>query len=374
MDAFFASVEQRDDPSLVGKPVLVGGTGPRSVVAAASYEARTFGCHSAMPMVVARRLCPQAVIVKPTGGRYGTVSREIFEIFGRFTPLVQPVSVDEAFLDVTGSRRLLGDAVTIAREIKRVVRAETRLTASIGVAPNKLVAKIASDLDKPDGLTVIRPGEVQARLAPLSIERLWGVGPKSADRLARLGVRTFGDLQRMGHGALDTVFGSSAESMWNRCRGIDDRPVHTDRVAKSISQETTFGTNLESPGAVRAVLLGQVEQVARRLRAKGRRGRTVSIKVRFGRFETITRSTTLEQATDRTDEIARQAQRLFDAWAFQPVRLIGMGVSELTESTEEQLGLFEAVESEQQRAVDRASDTINKRFGKDAIRRGGTLP
>ncbi|MCH7792358.1 MAG: DNA polymerase IV [Planctomycetes bacterium] len=373
MDAFFASVEQRDDPTLAGKPVLVGGTGLRAVVAAASYEARVFGCHSAMPMVVARRLCPQAIIVKPKGGRYGEVSREIFEILARFTPMVQPISVDEAFLDVTGSKRLLGDAVTIAREIKRVVRAETQLTASIGVAPNKLVAKIASDLDKPDGLTVIRAGEVQTRLAPLSIERLWGVGPRSADRLGKLGVHTFGDMQRLGHEALDAVFGSSAESMWNRCRGIDDRPVHADHGAKSISHETTFGTDLESADAVRAVLLDQAEQVARRLRAKGRRGRTISIKIRFGRFETITRSVTLEQATDRTDEIARQARRLFDAWAFEPVRLIGVGVSELTQSTEEQLGLFSVVQSAQQRAIDRASDTIIERFGKDAIRRGGTL-
>jgi len=373
MDAFFASVEQRDDPTLAGKPVLVGGTGSRAVVAAASYEARVFGCHSAMPMVVARRLCPGAVIVKPNGRRYGEVSREIFEILARFTPMVQPISVDEAFLDVTGSRRLLGDAVSIAREIKRVVRNETQLTASIGVAPNKLVAKIASDLDKPDGLTVIRAREVQARLSPLSIDRLWGVGPKSADRLGKLGVYTFGDMQSLGHEALDAVFGSSAQSMWNRCRGIDDRPVHTDGGAKSISHETTFGANLESADAVRAVLLDQVEQVARRLRAKRRRGRTVSIKIRYGRFETITRSVTLEQATDRTDEIAREARRLFNAWAFQPVRLIGVGVSELTQSTEEQLGLFSVVQSAQQRAIDRASDTIIERFGKGAIRRGGTL-
>ena len=373
MDAFFASVEQRDDPSLRGRPVLVGGTGPRAVVAAASYEARAFGCRSAMPMVVARRLCPEAVIVTPKGRRYGEVSREIFEILGRFTPLVQPISVDEAFLDVTGSRRLLGDAVSIAREIKRVVRAETELTASIGVAPNKLVAKIASDLDKPDGLTVIRGEEVADRFGPLPIERLWGVGPKSAQRLARLGVRTFADMQKLPRETMDAIFSSHGESLWRRCRGIDDRPVAPDRTAKSISHETTFGADLESPDAVRAVLLDQAEQVAARLRAKGRLGRTVTVKIRYGAFETITRSATLDTATDRTDEIAAVASRLFEAWTFRPVRLIGVGVSELSEGGGEQLGLFSAESDRKRRAVDEAADAINARFGTRSIRRGGTL-
>lgn len=373
MDAFFASIEQRDDPSVRGRPVLVGGTGARAVVAAASYEARAFGCRSAMPMVVARRLCPEAVIVTPKGRRYGDVSREIFKILGRFTPLVQPISVDEAFLDVTGSRRLLGDAVSIAREIKRVVRAETKLTASIGVAPNKLVAKIASDLDKPDGLTVIRAGEVQGRLGPLPIERLWGVGPKSAERLAHLGVRTFADMQKLPRETMDAIFGSHGESLWRRCRGIDDRPVAPDHTAKSISHETTFGANLESPDAVRAVLLDQAEQVAARLRGKGRLGRTVTVKIRYGAFETITRSATLDTATDGTDEIAAVAVRLFEAWPFRPVRLIGVGVSELSAGGGEQLSLFSAESDRKRRAVDEAADAINARFGKRSIRRGGTL-
>lgn len=375
MDAFFASVEVLDNSALAGKPILVGGTGPRSVVAAASYEARKFGCHSAQPMSIALRRCPHAVVVKPKGGRYSEVSKQVFTIFETATPRIQPLSIDEAFLDVTGSTKRFEDGIEIARTLKKRIKDETKLCASIGVAPNKLVAKIASDMDKPDGLTVVAPGEVEARLGPLPVERLWGVGPKTAQNLHRLGVRTFEDLRGLPRSTLGSKFGELGESLYDRCRGIDDRPVHADTVAKSISNETTFGSDLESPDQVRAVLADLSEQVARRLRAKERKGRTVSIKVRFGEFQTITRARTLDLPTDRTDELAGAARALFDEWAklFRPVRLIGMGVSQLTDPGAEQLELFEAMQDDKQRAIDRATDEINAKFGKRSIRRGGAM-
>lgn len=370
LDAFFAAVEQRDDPALRGRPVLVGGEGPRGVVATASYEARVYGCRSAQPMAVAKRLCPQAIVVRPRGDAYREASERVFAIFERFAPLVEPLSLDEAFLDVTGSRLAKGDEVSIAREIKRLVREETGLTASIGVAPNKLVAKIASDLEKPDGLVVVEEGELQERLAPLEITRLWGVGPKGAERLAALGVRTFGDMQRLSMETLRGMFGEHGESLWRRCRGMDDRPVVPDHEAKSISHESTFPFDVGDVEVVRAVLMDHTEQVARRLRAKGRRGRTVTVKIRFGEFETVTRSETLSEATNRTDAIWAAGRRLFDAWArgFRPVRLIGIGVSQLTEGGE-QLGLFEASEARRKAALDATADAINARFGKRMIRR-----
>jgi len=376
MDAFFASIEQRDDPSLCGKPVLVGGKGPRGVVAAASYEARKFGCRSAQPMAVARRACPHAIIVKPRGQAYREASRQVFDILARYSPLVEPISVDEAFVDITGTRAILGEPEDVARRIKADIKQETQLTASIGLAPSKLVAKIASDLDKPDGLVIFKPDEVEAKLAPLEIDRLWGVGPKAAERLARLGVRTFADMQALPKRSLVDLFGSHGESLYQRCRGIDVRRVTPDHTAKSISHETTFGENLADPDAVRAVMTDQAEQVAARLRAKERRGRTVTIKVRYGDFETITRSRTLPEATDRTDTIAAAARDLFDTWArttFRPVRLIGVGVSELLDASSEQLGLFDSDQRERRRAVDAAADAINKKFGKRAIQSGRSL-
>src|SRR4051812_1643893 len=244
MDAFFASVEVRDNPELRGKPVLVGHDGPRGVVAAASYEARVFGCHSAQPMAVAKRLCPQAVVVSGRQGRYREASEQVFAIFERFTPGIQPLSIDEAFLDVTGSLRALGPAEGIAAEIKRAVRAETQLTASVGVAPNKFLAKLASDLEKPDGLTVVRPEDVDRVLTPLPIGKIWGIGPKTAKRLNDLNVKTIGDLRRMSIEWLTERFGSDAEHYRDLALGRDERPVTPDRQAKSIGQEETFGVDV----------------------------------------------------------------------------------------------------------------------------------
>lgn len=380
MDAFFASVEQLDNPDLRGKPVLVGGGGKRGVVAAASYEARAFGCRSAQPTAVALRLCPHAVVVKPTGGRYREISTRVFAILETFSPLVQPISVDEAFVDVTGSSGLFGDGVAIARSIRERVESETGLTASVGVAPNKFLAKLASDLDKPDGLTVIHADRIHEQLDPLPVGRLWGVGAASEKRLARLGLRTIGDIRLCDERTLIANLGErTGRHLARLSRGEDDRPVHNDREAKSISHERTFADDLTDPEAVRAVLLGQVDDVGRRLRAHGRLAGTVTLKIRYGDFETITRSGSVEaavgRATDRTDDLWRVASGLFDAWAggsYRPVRLIGMGASNLTEpGCSSQLGLFEAVADEKRSRVDEATDAIRAKFGNDAIRRAG---
>lgn len=374
MDAFFASVEQRDHPELRGRPVLVGGTGPRGVVAAASYEARVFGCRSAMPSAVAKRLCPHAVCVKGSFEQYKKDSRRIMDILESFSPLVQPVSIDEAFVDVSGSTGLFGSGVAIAEQIRRRVREELALTCSVGVAPNKFLAKLASDLNKPDGLAVITPETVRSTLDPLPVSRLWGVGPAAEKSLHRLGVRTIRDLHALPLEVLQSRFDDFGGHLWNLARGIDDRPVHTDREAKSISHEHTFAQDLADADAVRAVLADEGEQVARRLRKHGRFARTVTVKIRFGDFETVTRSATLETATDRTDAIVAAARSLFDEWArsFRPVRLIGVGVSNLTDSAG-QAGLFDAGDADRKRAVDQAADLIAEKFGKRAVQRASSL-
>ncbi len=374
MDAFFASVEQRDDPSLRGRPVLVGGTGSRGVVAAASYEAREFGCRSAMPTAVARRLCPHAIVRRGRFDAYKEASRAVFAVLESFTPLVQPVSIDEAFLDVTGSIRLLGEPEAIAADIRARVRREVGLPASVGVAPNKFLAKLASQLAKPDGMRVIPADAVQESLDPLPVSLVWGVGPAAEAGLGRLGVRTIGDLRGLGIETLHARFGDFGDHLWRLARGIDDRPVHSDREAKTISHEQTFGENLSDPAEVRAVILAQGEQVARRLRRHGRYAQTVTIKIRFGDFETVTRSRTLDEATDRTDVVCATARELFDLWAraFRSVRLIGVGVGSLTDAGGAG-GLFDHERGERQRSVDRATDTIASRFGSGAIRRAGSL-
>lgn len=374
LDAFFTSVEQRDNPELRGKPVLVGGEGPRGVVAAASYEARKFGCRSAMPGVVARRLCPQVIFIKGSYEKYKEASRAVFDIFETVTPLVEPLSVDEAFLDVTGSLRLLGDGEAIARKIREDVKRETQLTVSIGVAPNKLVAKIASDLDKPDGLVVVRPGEVGAFLAPLEISRLWGVGAVGQAKLERLGIRTFADVRKLDLKTLKAMFGTHGESLYNRCRGIDDRPVVTDRRAKSIGHERTFGENLMSHDQCHAQVVDLAERVSWRLRRANRAAGTITLKVRNGEFRTITRNRSLAEASYESATIVREASALLDAWAkksFEPVRLLGVSASNL--ATPEGPGLFDAAEHKKSSRVDEAADAIRSRFGDRAIGRASSL-
>ncbi|MEM6315799.1 MAG: DNA polymerase IV, partial [Planctomycetota bacterium] len=292
MDAFFASVAQRDDPELRGKPVLVGGGGKRGVVSAASYEARNFGCRSAMPTAVALRLCPHAVVVKGNFDAYRTANRQIMAIFHRRTDLVQPISIDEAFLDVTGSQRLFGDPVDMAKSIRAEVLDATALTCSVGVAKNKFLAKLGSDLNKPDGLTVIEPGREQATLDPLDIGRVWGIGPKTAEKLRGRGMRTIADLRELPDDFFDRSLGKLGRRVRALINGIDERPVHADREAKGISQERTFGDDIGDPDVLRTIMLGQIESVAGRLRQSGRQARTTQIKVRFGDFRTFTRRRT----------------------------------------------------------------------------------
>lgn len=376
MDAFFASVEQLDNPALRGKPVLVGGTGKRGVIAAASYEARVFGCRSAMPTAIARRLCPQAVIVGGRGSRYRELSDRVFGICDDFTPLVQPLSIDEAFLDVTGSQRLLGSAVEIATTIRTRIKAETGLIASVGVAPNKFLAKLASDLKKPDALVVIEPGQDQEILDPLPVTVIFGIGEAAAKRLERLGVRTIAQLRQLEPITLKATFGSWGERVGQLARGIDDRPVVTDRHAKSVGHETTFHDDLTDPDQVRSVLLQLTEDTAWRLRKKGRRAKTVTCKIRYGNFETITRAHTMGRATDSTSELWLAARTIFDTWAatsFRPVRLIGVSTSGLTEEAETQLDLFPDPAAAKQQALDAASDAVAAKFGKGTIRRARGL-
>lgn len=374
MDAFFASVEQRDHPELRGKPVLVGGDGRRGVVAAASYEARVFGCHSAMPSVVAKRLCPDAVFVKGSHGVYKTVSKQVFEILERFSPAIEPISIDEAFLDVAGSVHLFGAPVEIAVEIRRVVFEETRLTCSVGVAPNKFLAKLASDMNKPDGYTVITSETVEEILGPLGVERIMGVGPAGQRELERMGIRTIGQLRGLPIGALTARFGDFGDRLYRLSRGIDDRPVRVIEGARSISHEHTFEVDIKDPDEIRAMIARQARDVASRLRKHGRYARTVSIKVRYGDFQTITRSVTLDSQTDESAVIHRAAKSLFDLWAkgFRPVRLIGVALSGISESRGD-AGLFEVESSGTNQAIDQATDVITRRFGKGAITSGATL-
>ncbi len=374
MDAFFASVEQLDDPALRGRPVLVGHDGPRGVVAAASYEARVFGCRSAMPMAVARRRCPDAVVVGGRRDRYAALSRRVMAILGDFTPLVQPLSIDEAFLDVTGSRRLHGEGPAIAAAIRERVRTDTGLGCSVGVAPNMFLAKLASGLEKPDALVVLSRADVAGRVAALPIERLWGVGEASARRLHALGLRTFGDLQRFDEAAAVSALGRHAADLRRLALGLDERPVRPDRVAKSIGSERTFGQNLARLGDVRPFLIEQCEEVAERLRRHGRMARTVTVKIRSGDFETVTRSTTAPEPTDRTDIVIERALGLLAAWArtsWRPVRLVGATVSGLADPDGgRQVDLFAAAEDERRRRLDAATDAIRSRFGTTAIGRG----
>ena len=375
MDAFYASVEELDDPGLVGRPVVVGGTPEgRGVVAAANYAAREYGIHSAMPAARARRLCPHAVFIRSRMDRYAAVSRDIGGIFARYTPLIEPLSLDEAFLDVSSSLRLFGDGATIARRIKDEIRSELGLVASVGVAPNKFLAKLASDLEKPDGLVVVPAGRVEAFLDPLPVSRLWGVGRVADRRLQELGVRTIGDLRRLPEDLLRSRFGASAEHLSALARGVDPRRVVPDRDARSISHETTFATDIDDAGVLRSWLLELTEQVGTRLRRQGLRGRTVFIKLRYGDFRTVTRSETLDTPTSTTSELYATAGRLLgDQLARDPgaFRLLGTGVSGITARAMTQGDLFGEDLREQQRRIDGVVDAVKSRFGSRALRRGG---
>lgn len=375
MDAFYASVEERDRPELVGRPVIVGGDPQRrGVVSAANYEARKYGVHSAMAASTARRKCPQAVFLPPRIGYYAQISAQIRQIFDRYTPLVEPLSLDEAFLDVTGSKTLFGSAEQIGRRIKQEIRDELHLVASVGVATNKFLAKVASDLGKPDGFVVVPPDRIQEFLDPLPVGRLWGVGQVSNRALDKLGIRTIAQLRRLPVEVLRDCFGSSGEYLWQLAQGIDDRPVVPDQEAKSISHETTFAVDVDDREILRAWLLELTEQVAQRVRRRHLRGRTVQLKVRFADFRTITRSQTLADPTDVTSELWQAAVELLETRLpseHLPVRLLGMGLSGFDRSGEKQRQLFDEDESRRQGRLDRVTDQIRARFGQSAIGRAG---
>ncbi|MEW6594791.1 MAG: DNA polymerase IV [Thermodesulfobacteriota bacterium] len=371
MDAFYASVEVLDDPELRGRPVIVGGSSCRGVVSAASYEARKFGVRSAMPMVAARKLCPDGVFLPVRMARYRELSEQIMAIFHRFTPLVEPLSLDEAFLDVTASRQLLGSGETIARAIKQLVREETGLTVSAGVATVKLVAKIASDLRKPDGLTVVPAGQERDFLAPLPIGRLWGVGGATAKTLSLMGVRTIGDLARLPLPLLIAKLGANhAGHLHLVAQGIDEREVEPEQEAKSIGNEETFETDLRDRHTIARELLALSTKVARRLRRHALCGRTVTLKVKYHDFRQITRSVTLTSATCDEGEIYAALKTLLartEAGRI-PVRLLGVSVSGLAaEGAGHQLSLFPPKKRGRQQGLHEAVDRIAGKYGHQAI-------
>jgi DNA polymerase IV len=336
MDAFFASVEQRERPELCGKPVLVGGTGPRSVVATASYEARKFGCRSAMAMAEARARCPNAIVVEPRMDLYRAVSDQVFAIFAGYTPLIEGLSVDEAFLDVSGSQSLFGDAAAIATRVRDQIFADLALTASAGIARNKFAAKLASTMQKPNGQYDLRTnseGELAARLAMLPIARMWGVGPAALDRLQALGIRTFGDIARRDASWLRRTLGERALHWQALAQGRDGREVESERVAKGASVERTFAADVADREQLRLILLALCDELARRQR--GETARTVQIKVRGANFETVSRSAPLPGGIVSDLGLYRVAHGLLTALPAAPVRLLGVGVSGLGTESEQ---------------------------------------
>jgi DNA polymerase IV len=375
MDAFYASVEQRDRPELRGLPVIVGadprGGRGRGVVATASYEARRFGVASAMPISEAWRRCPHGVYVPPDMDTYAAVSREVLKVLGRFSDLLEPVSIDEAFLDVTGSRRALGSGEAIARAIKDTIRGELRLTASVGLASSKLVAKIASDMRKPDGLVVVPPGQEAAFLAPLPVRRLWGVGPKMEEQLARLGIQFIGDLADLPPQRLEHRLGTHGHDLLRLARGEDDRPVIRDGSdAKSVGHEHTFGRDTADLRRLRRTVLDLADAVARRLRHHRYRARTVTLKYRDETFHTITRAETLDEPTDSGEIIFAVAWRLFGR-AHGPRRVRLLGVSTSGFGAAPQRGLFDA--EAPARPADRMLDAVADRFGEGTLTRASRL-
>jgi DNA polymerase-4 len=373
MDAFFASVEQLDHPELRGKPVAVGGASRRGVVAAASYEARPFGVRSAMPMMEALERCPHLIVVPPSRGRYEEVSAKVFDVFRKYTPLVEGLSIDEAFLDVTASRSLFGDGEAIARAIKSDVREVTGgLTASAGVAPCKFVAKIASDLNKPDGL-VVAPEDVEGFLAPLPIERMWGVGPKTAPKLRALGLSTLGDLAKADPSKLERTLGTWGAEVQRLARGIDDRPVEPIGLAKSISSESTYEKDLTDKDDLARTLLDHAAHVAQRLVKEGLYARTIVVKLKYSDFTLLTRRLTLPEPVADTQSIFDAAKELLDRFPLQGrrVRLTGVGVAELAE--EPPPTLFPNRTAERRHKLEEVLAEVSAKFGDERVTRADLL-
>jgi DNA polymerase-4 len=375
-DAFFASVEEILDPALRGKPLIVGAPPERrGVVASASYAARAFGVRSAMPTAQALRLCPQAIVLPPRHKIYHEYSTRMMAILAEYTPLVEPLSLDEAFLDVTGCEVRWGPPEELARQLQERLKEELGLTASIGLASNKLVAKIASGLEKPRGFVVVPHGTESEFLAPLPVEKLWGVGEVTASSLHEMGVSTVGQLAELSAAQLEAQFGRRGHDLYRQARGLDDRPVVVERVEKSLSREVTFAEDVGDQEVLRKELLALSESVGRLLRKRGLSGRTVKLKLRYADFKTLTRQTTMRTPTDLGRVIFDQAARLLDKARDRrrKVRLIGVGVSKLEAAEEGQLSLFEGAGDgrvEKLRRLSRSVDRIRERYGDDAIRRG----
>jgi DNA polymerase-4 len=376
MDAFYASIEIRDDPSLAGKPVVVGGgADQRGVVSAASYEARKFGVHSAMPMARAIRLCPDLIRIPGDMLKYQSVSAELMDILHRYSPIVEPLSLDEAFLDLTGTGILFGSPQDSGSRIKAEIRAMTGLTASVGIAPRKFLAKIASDLRKPDGLVVVGQEDILSFLEPLPLARLWGVGPKTLESLRALGIETIGELAAYPADKLARRFGASGEHLAALARGSDERNVVPEWEAKSYSHEETFTHDQSDVDFLDSVLVDQAVRIARRLRRSGVRARCVTMKLRYGDFTTTTRQRTLSRATCYAEAIHGEAKTLFRTfWDGRPVRLLGTGASRIeTGDTDPDLFTDPEVESRKRRLAD-AMDRLGERYGTDKLLRASTLP
>jgi len=389
LDAFYASVETLDNPDLKGKPVIVGGSEKRGVVCAASYEARKFGVHSAQPTATAKRLCPRGIFLPLRMERYQEMSGRVFEIFRRFTPLVEALSIDEAFLDVTDSIRLFGTPADIARKIRSSVQEETGLTVSAGVASNKLLAKIASDMNKPDGLTVVPRGREKEFLGPLPVEKLWGVGKVTREALHRIGVRTMGDLSAVPEEIMDRRFGRNGVQLHRLSRGIDDREVECESEAKSIGHEETYPEDLTEMESIRRELLSLGTRVAARMRRHDAKGKTVTLKVKYRNFTLVTRAVTLERPTDDGGEIYRSVLALLPKTEAgkRPVRLLGISLSRLSGGEErkagypaEQLRLFggappanKTATSAKKEKLNRVVDRIREKYGKKGIRPAALL-
>ena len=377
MDAFYAAVEVRESPELAGKPLIIGHRGRRGVVSTCSYEARAFGVRSAMPSVVAERLCPGAIWLPGRMELYVAVSKQLRRILDEEAPVVEPLSIDEAFLDVTGLANDLTHGAAIAATLKRRIRVEERLTASVGVAPNKFLAKLASDLEKPDGLCVFPKEDVPRRLWPLPVERLWGVGPKSAEVLRRAGLCTIGELARVDESALATIVGARmAAHLRALASGEDNRPVCAEHETKSVSEERTYTDDLTDTREIDRELLARAEGVARALRRDGLVGRTVHIKVRTGDFTTWTRALTLRDATDLADTIIEAARAMYREridLGGQGVRLLGVGMSGIAKAGSLRGSLFPDASTERSRKLARASDAVNDKLGEDVVTRASLL-
>lgn len=371
MDAFFASVELRDRPELKGLPVVVGHSGGRGVVTSATYEARKFGIHAAMSMTEALRRCPKAIFIEPNHEKYSEVSEKLQEIYLSFTPLVEPLSVDEAFLDVSGSRKLLGSPIEIGKKLREKVFQEENITCSVGIAPTKFIAKLASTRAKPDGLIVVSPKEVIDFLHPLPVGALWGVGGKTEEVLKRLGLFKVSDIANLSLKTLKRALGDGiAEHLYELSWGKDERSVETNEPEKSVGNEETFSKDLDQAEDILREVLRLSEKVAARLRHAGLLGRTITLKVRFSNFSTITRSKTLLDATDVAKEIYEVAKSLFEGLKLDQVRvrLVGVRVEKLVEEEQANRQLLLGENEKGWREIDKASDKANARFGDEAIK------